>query len=223
MAPRNLIAPLLVLTLAPAPSLAAAQSGLPSDVQQVVDGIEATYKGVNTLQANFAQVVRSAAMGAGETQRGVVMLSQPRMMRWDFDVPDDKLFVTDGSTMWVYTPAEKQVFITEELGSGDGNLDQLLDNLDHLDEYFLVEMGSGAPAGSVSLQLKPKGSSGQFKRLDLVLARQGYALQKLVIVDAFDNQTELSFSNLKINPKLAASEFSFQVPAGVTVVRADGL
>ena len=74
-----------------------------------------------------------------------------------------------------------------------------------------------------ALQLKPKGSSGQFKRLDLVLARQGYALQRLVIVDAFDNQTELSFTNLKINPKLAASEFSFQVPAGVTVVRADGL
>ncbi len=30
-------------------------------------------------------------------------------MRWDYDEPRPKMFLTDGSTAWFYVPGEKQV------------------------------------------------------------------------------------------------------------------
>ncbi len=210
----------VALSLALLPATAVADEA-PS-VQQVIDGVESTYKDVDSLQADFSQVARSAAMGAGQAQQGVVMLARPRQMRWEFKVPDDKLFVTDGKTMWVYTPADKQVFVSEDLGGGDSGTDQLLENLDSLDELFDVQMLPGAPEGSVKLSLTPK-KAAQFKKLQLQLSSEGYRLQELVVVDSFDNETVLTFTNLQINPKLAPTSFHFDVPDGINVVRSDGL
>lgn len=207
----------LALLLAPGAALAETPT-----VDQVVAGVEGRYKDVKSLKAEFAQTVSSAVMGAGPTQSGVIMLARPRKMRWDFNAPDDKLFVTDGATMWVYTPADKQVFVSEDLGGGSGDMDALLSSLDSLDELFVVKLLDGAPAGSVRLGLSPRKEGGNFKSLELQLTTPDYQLQRLVLVDGFDNRTELSFTNLQINPTLADSEFTFVVPDGTTVVRSDG-
>lgn len=213
----------VVLSVAALPGRA---SGAPDStpgpsVQDVIDGVESTYKDVQSLQADFHQVVRSAAMGAGPAQEGVVTLARPRQMRWEFQVPDRKLFVTDGKTIWVYTPADNQVFISEDLSGGDGGTEQLLENLDSLDELFDVQLLPGAPEGSVKLSLTPK-QDARFKKLQLQLSTDGYRLQELVVVDSFDNETVLTFSNLRVNPELPPSVFHFEVPDGATVVRSDG-
>ncbi|NOY26818.1 MAG: outer membrane lipoprotein carrier protein LolA [Oligoflexia bacterium] len=207
---------------------AMAQDAEPATVTELVAAVGAAYKDVNSLRADFVQVTRSPAMGEGEKQRGKVQLMRPRSMRWDFSSPDVKLFVTDGKTMWVYTPADKQVFVTEDLGGDDkssGGMDQLLGNLENLDEYFdvtLLDRQGGSQKASYVLELVPK-SDMQFKKLRLELDHRHYGLERLVIVDAFDNETDLSFSNLKLNPTLDPSVFTFVVPAGIQVVRADGL
>lgn len=236
-APRRLLSTLalaLALGLAPMPQLAwtapaAAQAtpsaAEPATVDELVDAVSAAYKNVQSIKADFTQVTRSAAMGEGEKQRGRIQLMRPRMMRWDFTAPDVKLFVTDGATMWVYTPAEKQVIVSSDMGGGDSSgVDQLLTTLEKLDELFVVTLldrQGGAEKRSYVLQLTPR-KEGGFKSLRLQLNRR-YELEKLVIVDAFDNETEMAFTNLKLNPTLATSEFSFTAPAGVSVVRADGL
>lgn len=207
----------LLLAVASAPAAAA------PTVDQVVSGVESAYKDVRTLQADFSQVVSSATMGAGPAQTGVIKLARPRKMRWDFVTPDDKLFVTDGATMWVYTPADKQVFISEDLGGGDGNVEQLLDSLDKLDELFEVRLLEPASPQSVRLDLRPRAATAQFKSLELELSADGYRLQRLVLVDAFDTRTELAFSNLVLNPSLPDAAFTFQVPDGIAVIRSDGL
>lgn len=204
-------------------ALAQSQPAEPT-LKEIVAGVEATYKSVQTLRADFVQVSRSAAMGEGEKQRGRIQLMRPRMMRWDFTQPEAKLFVTDGKTMWVYTPAQKQVFITEDLGQDSGGVDQLLSTLENLEDFFVVKLlppGGGERRTHV-LELSPRKAS-SFKQLRVELSRGRYELERLVIVDAFDNETEMSFSNLKLNAPVVAAEFQFQAPAGTQVLRADGL
>ena len=211
--------------LAGTPAALAQEAPEPATVAELTAAVEAAYKGVSSMKADFTQVSRSAAMGEGEKQRGRIQLMRPRSMRWDFTHPDPKLFVTDGKTMWVYTPAEKQVIISQDLGGGDGGVDQLLTTLESLDELFevtLVDRQGGIEKRSYVLELVPR-KEGAFKSLRLELSRRKYELEKLVIVDAFDNETEMTFSNLKLNPTIAAAEFSFTVPSGIQVVRADGL
>lgn len=218
----GLLAAPLVAALHPAPAMA--QVAEPTTVKEIVSQVEATYKNVQSLKADFVQVSRSAAMGEGEKQRGRIQLMRPRLMRWDFTQPEARLFVTDGRTMWVYSPSEKQVFVTEDLGTDAGGVDQLLSTLENLEEFFEVKLIDVPTAGERRvhvLELSPRKASG-FKRLRIELTRGKYEIERLIIVDAFDNETEMSFSNLKLNAPIASTEFTFQAPAGTQVVRADG-
>ena len=68
---------------------------------EVVRGIESTYEGVESLRAEFVQTTRSAALGEGQKQRGRMEIKRPSKMRWDFQRPEPRLFVTNGERMWV--------------------------------------------------------------------------------------------------------------------------
>jgi outer membrane lipoprotein-sorting protein len=61
------------------------------------------------------------------------------------------------------------------------------------------------------------------KSLRIEFTRKKYNLQRLVMVDAFDNETELSFSQVRLNAPIDDSVFDFQPPEGVEVIKPEGL
>jgi outer membrane lipoprotein carrier protein len=208
---------ILLLTLVSSPAFS--EEG---DLETVIQGIEQAYKGVGTLRADFVQVTRSKAMGDETKQRGRVMLKRPKMMRWEFTQPAGKMFVTNGDTMWVWSAAEKQVIVSKGAAGGGQGMAQLLDDLNRLGELFDAELLSNeGKANTVSLLLKPKSDSG-FQSLTLRLAANDYTVKEVNMLDAFGNEVELSFKQVKNNVEIDDSQFNFQVPAGAQVLNADG-
>ncbi len=210
-------------------ALALPVQGAPSDptTDEVVAGIEAAYGEVESFRADFVQVSRSPAMGETGKQRGKMQVKRPRKMRWDFQRPDAKLFVTDGARMWVYSPDDKQAILYENVESaGAGGMESLLTGLDKLDEHFEVSQIEDADArrrNNIVLLLRPKTEGMNMKSLRIEFTRKKYNLHRLVMVDAFDNETELSFSQVRLNTPIDDSVFDFQPPAGVEVIRPEGL
>jgi len=193
-----------------------------ADADKIVQGVEAAYKDVKTLRADFVQVTRSKAMGDETRQRGRVLLKRPQMMRWTFTQPSGTEFVTDGETMWVWSAAENQVIISKGMSSGGQGMSQLLDDLNRLTELFDVEvLESKGKGGSVLLGLKPKGDAA-FQSLELRLAKKGYSVQAVTVIDAFGNEVSLTFSSVKNNADIADSKFRFEVPQGTQVLNSDG-
>jgi len=193
------------------------------DVNTVIQGIESTYGEVNSLQANFVQINRSSAMGEVKL-RGRVELERPRKMRWSFTQPPGKLFVTDGTTMWVWSKSDNQVVISTGVGQGGGNMTQLLDDLNKLGELFTVELMSSAAGPeqrSYVLSLTPK-QENSVQRIELRVSRKHFSVEKVKTIDGFGNEVELSFSHVKTNIEIPDSRFSFDVPSGAEVVRTDG-
>ncbi len=192
----------------------------PESLDELIQAVEATYQDVQSLGADFVQTTRSAAMGEGDTQKGTVLLARPKKMRWEFTGPDARLFVTDGSQMWMYSPADKQAHVYEDLSSGGGGMESLLTNLDQLDELFEIELLDGAGTRqSVALKLVPKDAEANFKNLRLVISKKKYLLEQVTIVDAFDNETELSFSQVKLNVAPSDDRFIFVPGDDVEVIR----
>ena len=192
------------------------------DVQEIISGVEAAYKDVQTLRADFVQITRSKAMGDETKQRGKVMLKRPKMMRWTFTQPAGKLFVTNGEKMWVWSEPENQVIISSGMGGGNTGMSQLLEDLNRLGDLFDVKLlPNEGKSGSVLLELKPKQDAG-FQNLKLQLAEKTYMVQSVVMVDAFGNEVDLRFNQVRTNVSLADSEFSFDVPKGAQVLNADG-
>ena len=196
-----------------------AQEAESMSVDAVVTAVESTYKDVTSLKADFVQVTRSAAMGEELRERGQVELKRPGMMRWVFAGVNEKLFVTNGQRMWVWTEAQNQVIITNDVGWG--GMTPLLDDLHNLDEHFDVSLvDAGSSRRSYVLELVPK-EAGAFKKLRLEVTKKKYMLERVVIVDPFDNEVEISFSAVKLNPDLPDRRFEFTVPAGAQVIQTD--
>jgi len=195
--------------------------------QEIVAGIEKTYGSVESIRADFVQTTRSPAMGETGKQRGKMQVKRPKKMRWDFQRPDAKLFVTDGSRMWVYSPDDKQAILYENVsGAAGGGMESLLTRLDTLDEHFNVTQLDDQEArrrNNIVLQLLPKAEGMNIKSLRIEFTRKRYNIQRLVMVDAFDNETELAFSQVRLNPTIDDSVFDFEPPQGVEVIKPEGL
>lgn len=199
----------------------AAPGAEPETVDEIVAGVEQTYKGVTSLRADFQQVTRSSALGTEDRQRGSIHLKRPRKMRMEFQGPTPRLMVTDGKSIWLYSPADKQAFVYRDLGTGGGgDMGVLLDDLDKIGDLFevsILDRKDAKEGKSYTLELRPR-KEAAFKKLRVVVSRRKFLLEKIVIVDQLDNETELSFQQIKLNVDLPDTDFVFVAPAGTQVV-----
>ena len=46
------------------------------------------------------------------TERGTVVIKRPGRMRWVYTAPERKEFVSDGTKIYAYFPADKQVIVS---------------------------------------------------------------------------------------------------------------
>ena len=84
---------------------AAAQERASTD--DVVAQVERRYNRVQTLRADFIQRFTSGPTTMVES--GTVHFRKPDRMRWEYNSPEEKLFLTDGEYAYFYVPAERQV------------------------------------------------------------------------------------------------------------------
>ncbi len=73
-------------------------------VPQVLREIEAHYRKKKTLQAQFKQENFKAAFAERQVSFGKLSAQLPAQFRWETQRPDPNLLVSDGKTVWFYTP-----------------------------------------------------------------------------------------------------------------------
>src|SRR5580704_933045 len=75
------------------------------DVRSVRQALEARYQHARTLRASFFE--RYTEGNGGESaESGTVYFSRPGRMRWEYESPEQKLFIVDGTNVWFYVPAD---------------------------------------------------------------------------------------------------------------------
>src|ERR1700735_957394 len=77
-----------------------------TDAASIRRGIEARYRGARTLKATFYEQF-SSGNGGGVAESGTVYFSKPGRMRWEYESPEQKLFIVDGTNVWFYVPADR--------------------------------------------------------------------------------------------------------------------
>jgi len=195
-------------------------------VDEIVDKVEATCARVQDLSARFQQTATNRTLGEVREASGVFLAKRPGKMRWEYQKPEPRLFVTDGKTLWAYSPADKQVIVqnvTEAMPSrvplsflaGDCALRKEF-------SVTLVEHAGtrGLPTSRI-LDLRPKRPEAGIARMLLEVSLKDYTIEKTTVFDAYGNTTVIALSNLKLNPGISDDQFQFTPPAGVRVVTPD--
>ena len=200
--------------------LAATPMAAQADVHAVADKVDQRYNHMQTLEAQFAESYSGAGMTRKES--GTLLLKKPGRMRWDYDEPHPKMFLTDGSTAWFYVPGEKQVRRTpvkqvEDLRSP---LRYLLGKSKLEKEFVgltIVTDAKPVNGGDIVLRGEPKGIEERVSETLLEVTPDGM-ITRIVVEGTDGSVTEFRFLQQKENVQIADTRFKFVPPPGVEVV-----
>jgi outer membrane lipoprotein carrier protein len=195
------------------------------DAPQLAQSLQKKYDGITDFSADFIHSYEGGVLRKTVTERGRLLIKKPGKMRWEYTVPEEKSFVSDGTQMYSYIPKDKQVIIASVPRQDQATTPTLfLAGKGNLTRDFtpsLVDLPAGMPTGSRALKLVPKTRQRDYDWLILVVDPETLNLRGLVTVDAQGGKSSFIFSNLKQNVGITDKEFTFKIPRGVDVVRSE--
>lgn len=194
----------------------------PSTAAELAAALQKKYDTVRDFSADFEHVYTGGVLRKQLTERGRMLIKKPGRMRWEYSAPEKKTFVSDGTKLYSYLPADKQVMISQVpqgdqvatpalFLAGQGNLTR---------DFTATEVppARSAGGGARALKLVPKVPQAEFESLVLTVDGKSLALRGLESVDGQGGTSSFLFINLKENVGLAEKEFTFSIPRGVDVV-----
>jgi outer membrane lipoprotein carrier protein len=191
-----------------------------TDVHALASKVDQRYDHIRTLEAQFTETYKGAGMS--RTESGTLLLKKPGRMRWDYDSPRPKLFLTDGNAAWFYVPGERQARRTpvkqlEDLRSplryllGKTKLERELDGLSVAADVKPLN------SGDVVLRGVPKGMRERVEQTLLEVTPDGL-ISRIVVEELDGSVTEFRFLQQRENVEIADQQFHFAPPPGVEVV-----
>jgi outer membrane lipoprotein carrier protein len=186
------------------------------DTSSVLKAVQDRYNRARTVQVLFQQTY-SLPGRAPRTETGELLLRKPGRMRWQYETPKGKLFVSDGKQVFLYTPASNRVQRMKVRQSDDlrAPLGFLLGNLDFWRDFGRFE---SRPEGSdLRITAVPKSDQAPYTQVEFVVTPSSQ-IRYLRIQGQDQSVMEFRFSGERLDPVLAESLFQFQPPPGAEVV-----
>jgi len=216
-----LTAVLLLLAAQPA---AAPPGRLP--IATVVERMQKNYDEAKDFRAHFAQKYTSVAFGRTKVSTGEITFKKPGRMRWDYDQPEPKMFLSTGQVLWLYEPEDKQAFKQDLKESQLPAALAFLVGKGRLADEFEVESAGDVPYGTPAdyrLSLKPRQPQATYKSIFFVVDPRTFFVTESVLVNAEGDINDISFSDLKVNSKVSDGTFKWTPPPGTKVINAGTL
>ena len=207
------------LTLLVSLGLAAQTAPSPS-AEQFAARVQQRYDTIKDFEADFVQAYEGGVLRTKTTERGTVAIKRPGRMRWIYTKPERKEFVSDGTRIYSYLPADKQVIVSAMPEAQATTPALFLTGKGHLVRDFTPTFTQvpGAAAGTTALKLVPKKADPELEWLILAVDSTTLQIRQLVATDKQGGRSTFTFSNLKENRGLSDKIFEFRIPRGVDVV-----
>ena len=169
---------------------------------------------VQTGKANFTQTVRSPDGVRKKTSSGSFEFARPNRFRFVYTKPFEQTIVGDGQKVWIYDADLNQVS-SRRMNDALGATPAALLAGGDLSKDFELKSLAGAQ-GMDWVQATPRQPDASIK--EMRIGFKGKELAALELTDAFGQRSELQFSSVNNNPKLAADRFKFVMPAGADLI-----
>jgi len=191
-----------------------------SSIRELAHAVDERYNHLRSLQGEFIETY--SGNGTRREEAGTLWLKKPRKMRWEYRSPKEKLFVSDGQSVWFYVPAERQARKTDlkrldDLRSpiafllGKTKLENELQGLSKATDQTPAEFGD------IVLRGIPKANVAQVTEVQVEISVSNQIV-RIVLVEADGGTTEFRFKDWKENVELSESRFHFTPPPGVETV-----
>lgn len=199
-------------------SLAEAQA---LDLEAIVSGIEQRYAG-RGFSADFFQESMLKAMQISDTAEGRLTVKRPGKMRWEYTLPDEQVIITNGSTMWIYRPADRQVMVgraPDFFGQGKGA--GFLSDIRQIRNSFTITLAAAQSDDYFRLQLLPLKPTPDLAEIILSVAKTTYQVDQVITHNAHGDETRIVLKDYRFNLDPDENLFTFDIPEGIDVIELD--
>jgi outer membrane lipoprotein carrier protein len=201
--------------------------------------LEARYQHATTLKAVFFERYTDGNGGI-VAESGTVYFSRPGRMRWEYESPEEKLFLVDGTNVWFYVPADHTASRAKFKESSDWRTPLALlagkADLAKFCRAVSIDDPSSNPAskpddrptdpGNTVLRCLPRGQAASAPddtgagtiREVLFEASPDSHLVRVLIRQPGNLETEFRFGDWQENITIPETKFHFVAPRGVEIV-----
>ena len=213
-----------IALLSTGPLESTAQKSEPPPLKELITNLQFKYDSVRDFSADFEHRYAGGVLRTTLIEHGSVHVKKPGMMRWNYTVPEEKIFVSDGITLYSYIPLDRQVFVgkipQEDRAStpalfltGKGNLSR--------DFIATYDKTGKAPASSWVIRLTPRVLDGDYEWLTLTVDNATLSIIQLSASDFQGGTSTFTFTDLKENQGLTDELFKFDIPLDAEIVTAE--
>lgn len=200
-------------------ALAVSAFGADPALNNLLKNVENRYDKAKTLQVLFNETYTPKGRPP-RSESGTLLLRKPGRMRWEYSDPKGKLFVSDGKSLWLYTPADNRAEQMPLKDSEDMHapLAFLLGRLKFDKDFKNLR---GRPDGSSTrVTADPKTDNLPYTAVEFLVAPDS-EIREVKVTGFDDSILDFHFEGEKDDPSLDAKLFEFKAPPGAEVVSED--
>lgn len=181
---------------------------------EAVLSVETHYSQLIDLTAKVLQKNFLKALGKTQTFEAKLYLKKPGRLRLDYT--NGQNIVIDGKEAWLYSKKSEQVIKRTFSDFEHANIPVafLLGAATIRNDFDVVQPDAKAPR---LLELVPKKPGAVMKKLRIQTDDAG-RITELIIYDKSGNTSEIRFTDIQENVKLADKFFQFSVPKGTEII-----
>lgn len=163
------------------------------------------------INAAFYQVVTNPEGEVLNESQGQLTISRPGKFRWQVNTPEEELIVSDGETMWLYSPFIEQVTLINLSDAIAGTPFVLLSGANEQQwQNYLVSRDNNR------FTIKGVDSQEEHNRFIFEFNKAGN-IDKFVVIEELGQRSEFTLTHQPLAQKMAADYFSFKIPADVEI------
>lgn len=182
-----------------------AKRELPMGVlEPFINRVQDNYDKMEDLEVTVTQTVKKILKPKPSVSRGVIKVIKPNKIYWLTTSPEILKTVADGTTIWIYDPGNKQLFVQPQAESNNQTKIAMifLSGKGKITDEFIV---GSKRRNLYEWKLIPKNQIPQVKSIEASVNRETNWFDSITIAYTYDEIVELKFEDYRINQGLAAS------------------
>lgn len=182
-----------------------------------LDAMSKKYKALTSFEANITSSMTNETEGIKEEFKGKITVKGEKFKL----VMDDQEIINNGTTVWTYLPAAKEVNIDNyDATSEDINPSKIYEIYKKGYKYLLIGEKTESGMACEEIDLVPEKKDAQFFKIKMIIGKKDRSIQSWTMFDKSGNKYKYTISKFAPNVNVADALFTFDAKKypGVEVI-----
>lgn len=186
------------------------------DAETIVEKTLETYQNTTLISAEIKQTRIIKNINRKNVAKGHIFLAHENKIRIEYKSPQEQIIVSDGDSIWMYTPMNEQVLLRPATGSEnfmfqyfqDANPTLITDDeIINKTPCYLIELTPNQDAG------------GDIRKIHTWINQKTFLPDQIKLTDINDNIVIYTLSDIRQKDAIKEGLFQFTIPENVEVFR----